>query len=30
MFHYTTTNVEFGVLGGSSRVESVGGTVYAG
>ncbi|WP_313670916.1 autotransporter-associated beta strand repeat-containing protein [Sandarakinorhabdus sp.] len=30
MFHYTTTNVEFGVLGGSSRVESVGGAVYAG
>jgi outer membrane autotransporter protein len=30
MFHYTTTNVEFGVIGGSSRVETVGGTVYAG
>jgi outer membrane autotransporter protein len=30
MFHYTTTDVEFGVLGGSSRVETVGGTVYGG
>ncbi len=30
MFHYTTTNVEFGFIGGSSRVETVGGTVYAG
>ena len=30
MFHFTTTNVEFGVLGGSSRVETVGGTVYGG
>ena len=30
MFHYTTTDVSFDVLGGSSRVETVGGTVYAG
>jgi fibronectin-binding autotransporter adhesin len=30
MFHYTTTDVEFSVLGGSSRVETVGGTVYGG
>ena len=30
MFHYTTTDVEFGFLGGSSRVETVGGTAYLG
>jgi fibronectin-binding autotransporter adhesin len=30
MFHYTSTDVEFGFLGGSSRVETVGGTAYAG
>jgi autotransporter-associated beta strand protein len=30
MFHFTTTDVEFGVLGGSSRVETVGGTIYGG
>ena len=30
MFHYTTTDVTFGTLGGSSRVETVGGTAYAG
>ncbi|MEI6486416.1 MAG: autotransporter-associated beta strand repeat-containing protein [Sphingomonadales bacterium] len=30
MFHYTTTNIDFSVLGGSSRVESVGGSIYAG
>jgi fibronectin-binding autotransporter adhesin len=30
MFHYTNTDVSYDVLGGSSRVESVGGTVYAG
>ncbi len=30
MFHYTTTDVAFDVLGGNSRVETVGGTVYAG
>jgi autotransporter-associated beta strand protein len=30
MFHYTSTNVEYRVLGGSSNVETVGGTVYAG
>jgi len=29
-FHYTSTNVEYQVLGGSSNVETVGGTVYAG
>ncbi|WP_156255167.1 autotransporter-associated beta strand repeat-containing protein [Sandarakinorhabdus oryzae] len=30
MFHYTTTDVTFNYLGGSSRVETVGGTLYAG
>jgi autotransporter-associated beta strand protein len=30
MFHYTSTDVEYRVLGGSSNVETVGGTVYAG
>ncbi|MFZ4380521.1 MAG: autotransporter domain-containing protein, partial [Sandarakinorhabdus sp.] len=29
-FHYTSTNVEYQVLGGSSNVETVGGTAYAG
>ncbi|MEI6485318.1 MAG: autotransporter domain-containing protein [Sphingomonadales bacterium] len=29
-FHYTTTDVTFRVLGGSSRVETVGATAYAG
>ena len=30
MFHYTTTDVEFGFLGGTSRVDTVGGTGYIG
>ncbi|MBU6165279.1 MAG: autotransporter-associated beta strand repeat-containing protein [Alphaproteobacteria bacterium] len=30
MFHYTTTDVEYRFLGGSSNVETTGGTLYAG
>ena len=30
MFNYTSTNVEYQQLGGSSNVETVGGTLYAG
>ncbi len=30
MFHYTSTDIEYRVLGGSSSVETVGGTLYAG
>jgi fibronectin-binding autotransporter adhesin len=30
MFNYTSTDIEYRVLGGSSNVETVGGTVYAG
>lgn len=30
MFHYTSTDVEYRILGGSSNVETVGGTAYAG
>lgn len=30
MFHYTSTDVEYRQLGGSSNVETVGGTLYAG
>ncbi|WP_164156216.1 autotransporter-associated beta strand repeat-containing protein [Sandarakinorhabdus rubra] len=30
MFHYTSTDIDFTVLGGSSNVETTGGTFYAG
>jgi len=30
MFHYTSTDIEYRVLGGSSNVETTGGTFYAG
>lgn len=30
MFHYTSTDIDYEVLGGSSNVETTGGTVYAG
>ncbi|MEI6486249.1 MAG: autotransporter domain-containing protein [Sphingomonadales bacterium] len=30
MFHYITTNIDFDVMGGSSTVGSVGGSLYAG
>lgn len=30
MFHYTSTDIDYRVLGGSSNVETTGGTLYAG